>query len=265
MDTVIYYFTGTGNSLYTARKISDYIHNSKLEPIAQIFEQKEIKSDTKKVGFVFPLYYWGLPKIVEKFIKKINLDSAGYIFYISTSGGESSNDCVSGKIKNILSKKGKKLNGGFRIVMPGNYIKIYDLDSQDLQKKKLANSLIRIKSIADKINNMQERVKKDKNKTFATLVNNYWQANVNKSDKNFFLDESCNSCRICEKICPVKNITLINGKPVWSHKCEECLACIHFCPNGSIKTKSEKVKPKGRYHHPEITSKDIILFNKASG
>ena len=33
----------------------------------------------------------------------------------------------------------------------------------------------------------------------------------NKGDVNFYADEKCNSCEVCEKVCPVNNIKIIDG------------------------------------------------------
>lgn len=262
MKTTIYYFSGTGNSLHVAKELSKKIENSEIKPIVKMMQENNYTAESQRIGFVFPIYYWGLPKIVEDFIKIINFQNPDYIFYVSVSGGESSNDCVSGKIKKILHNKKLQLNGGFRIVMPGNYIKMYDIDNPELQAKKLQQSKIRIKSIAKKINSNLNRVKKDKNIILAKLVNNIWQQGVNKSDKTFSVSYECNSCGTCKNICPVNNINLIDGKPVWNHKCQECYACIHFCSKKAIKVQSEKKTEKGRYKHPDVTVKDLIQQKK---
>jgi ferredoxin len=92
-------------------------------------------------------------------------------------------------------------------------------------------------------------------------VNEWFQAEVNNLDKSFHVDDNCNSCGVCEKVCPVKNIVLTDGIPQWQHKCQHCLACINFCPEKSIQFE-EKTLKTGRYHHPEIKLKEIINQKK---
>ena len=94
MNTTLYYFSGTGNSLVVARELKKNIMNSKLIPIAKILKENKIIPDTEKVGFIFPLYFWGLPKIIEDFLKKIDLSNVKYIFCVTTSGSRSSPDCI---------------------------------------------------------------------------------------------------------------------------------------------------------------------------
>jgi ferredoxin len=258
MNTTLYYFSGTGNSLVIAQKLQKEIKNSKLIPIAKIWKDKKVSSETEKVGFIFPLYFWGLPKIIENFIKKIDLSKTNYIFCISTSGGKSSPDCIPDKIIKTLNKKNKTLNAYFRIVMPSNYIKEYNTDSKELTQKKLVNSKSMISSINKIINSNKNKIKKGRMVLVAKIVNKLWQNYVNKSDKKFYADNNCISCGTCQKVCPVNNILLINDKPKWNHKCEECMACIHFCPKEAIQF-GEKTKNKRRYHHPEITADDLII------
>jgi MinD superfamily P-loop ATPase len=54
-------------------------------------------------------------------------------------------------------------------------------------------------------------------------------------DKSFWIDEKCNACGICATVCPCRNIRLDGaGRPTWSHQCEQCLACIQWCPRKAI-------------------------------
>lgn len=75
-------------------------------------------------------------------------------------------------------------------------------------------------------------------------------------DKNFKCDERCNGCGICEKICPVKNIKMLKLMPSWEHHCEQCFACLQWCPQSSIQF---GIKTEGeRYHHPDIKLSDLL-------
>ena len=47
--------------------------------------------------------------------------------------------------------------------------------------------------------------------------------------------------------CPLNNITLQNGKPVWGQDCTHCMACICYCPTEAIEY-SKKSLGKPRYH-----------------
>jgi ferredoxin len=54
------------------------------------------------------------------------------------------------------------------------------------------------------------------------------------TDKSIIVDEKCKGCGICAKVCPVKNITIVDKKPEFQHHCEMCFACDEWCPNNAI-------------------------------
>jgi ferredoxin len=154
-----------------------------------------------------------------------------------------------------LAQKGKSLSGGYSISMPGNYIKMIDYEETE-QSRKLSTSKNEIETIANKILSCVTEVSPDKRGFISNIVNSIWQQRVKDSDKSFFATGSCNSCGICEKVCPVNNIKIANDRPEWRHKCEECLSCIHFCPQLAIQT--QNTRNRSRHHHPEIAVDEMI-------
>jgi ferredoxin len=259
MNTTIYYFTGTGNSLKIAQLLCDKLKECKLVSIASIWEEESIKSNSEKVGFVFPLYYAGLPKIVKDFINKMDFSNSEYFFTIVTSAGDIT-DLPLFQIEEILVKKSKKLNAGFFIRMPNNYIIGYDVDPKEKESELFEIADKKIEEIVKIIIRQVDSIRIDSNenkRNRKAKFNQEFHESVNQNDKNFYTDENCNSCGICEKICPVKNITLVDGKPEWQHKCQQCLACINYCPEKAIQFGSLTLKTQ-RYHHPEISFKVLM-------
>lgn len=256
MKTTLYYFTGTGNSLWVARELAAKISSAEVVPMARLITNFEIFAESERIGFVFPLYYWGLPKIVADFIKRIDLGDGRYIFFIVVPGEASSSKFVGGKIRSLLKRKGQRLNAGFQVQMPGNYIKMYDNESPEVQTLKYREAFSTIARIAEAIVRGERNEWHDKNGFIAALVNHWWRAQVNRSDRDFCVTDACNSCGMCVKVCPVMNISLEQGNPVWDHRCQECMACIHFCPQLAIQTKESE--NRGRYRHPDVTIQEII-------
>ncbi|HOG43673.1 MAG TPA: EFR1 family ferrodoxin, partial [bacterium] len=70
MKSVVYYFTGTGNSLVAARDIANAL-KAELFPIPVEVKKDKIQTDAQKIVIVFPVYAWGPPVIVREFVKKI--------------------------------------------------------------------------------------------------------------------------------------------------------------------------------------------------
>lgn len=261
MKTTIYYFSGTGNSLAVARDLASNLKGDvELSPIAEELKKEIIDINEDCVGIVYPVYFEGTPLIVSRFIEKINADNGTYFFGVATYGG-----MAAGAMNHLAAKlrpKGIKLSSGFVIQMPGNYAPMYDAFSKELQDKVFTKEKIKIKEIADIINDRNELPLENGNIITRILLTEIGHRIFTRKfpiqDKNFYANEQCSSCGTCEKVCPVGNIVLENGSPKWQHHCEQCFACFHWCPEKSIQCGSKTVK-RVRYHHPEIKLKDILI------
>ena len=130
-----------------------------------------------------------------------------------------------------------------------------------LQKKKRdkrikngENELVKIAQIIR--NNQKSEVKKDSSQKLKREYLSFLNE-VNTMDEKYYVDENCNGCGICQKICPVDNIKLVNEKPEWQHKCQMCTACLHYCPQIAIQW-GEYTLGRARYNHPKIKLKELI-------
>ena len=47
----------------------------------------------------------------------------------------------------------------------------------------------------------------------------------------FRATDACTGCGRCVELCPLNNVHLKNGKPVWGKNCTHCMACICYCLN----------------------------------
>ena len=264
IDTTIYYFTGTGNSLFIAKSLGEQIENCELVPIAKIWQDEDLKSTSGRIGFIYPLYYSGLPKIVYDFISKIDLSKSDYFFSAVTNAGDVT-DLPLQQVAKLLQEKSKFLNAGFLITMPNNYIIGFDVHPEARQKEFFENANSQMNEIIKIVKLKESNISKDifeKDLSRADKFNSKFRDNVYESDKHFYTDENCSSCGLCEEICPMNNITIEQGRPQWQHRCQQCLACINFCPEKSIQIGKSTLKTQ-RYHHPEITVEDIKELTKA--
>lgn len=126
MKTTLYYFTGTGNSLWFAKQLQSHIAECEIRSIAKAIDKDDLTIPEGRVGIVTPLYFCGLPEIVMRFIKESDLSKAEYIFIAFTHGGPA---FVEGggveQTESLLAQKGIKLNASFLQWMPGNSILWY--------------------------------------------------------------------------------------------------------------------------------------------
>ncbi len=256
MKTKIYYFSGTGNSLKIARDLCEKLEECELISIAKMFQKEHFILKSEIVGFIFPLYFFGLPKIVYDFINKIDVDEVNYIFAVITRGGDLDSWALY-QIEELLKSKSKSLNAGFFMRMPANF---YRNDPKALQDKIFKEKIKEIEKISKFIKNNEINyildISEKKRVKFEKTIHKFYKT-VHQSDKFFYVDENCSHCGICEKICPVKNIKLVEGIPQWQHQCQQCVACFNFCPEKSIQY-GEMTLKRPRYHHPEIGIQDMI-------
>ena len=87
-----------------------------------------------------------------------------------------------------------------------------------------------------------------------SILQNTWKYSVyadnRKLDIKFIINDNCISCGKCEKLCPLSNIKLIEGQPIWGNHCTHCMACISRCPKGAIEY-GKKTKDRIRYVCPK--------------
>ncbi len=242
---MIFFFSGTGNSEWVAQKLAEQTGDKKLRITKSMMKldwTQHIK-DEKQIGFVFPIYAWAIPKIVLQFINTITLPQQAFRFIVCTCGDEAG--YALNKLKNFDSY--------YSIIMPNNYIIGYNVDSKEVIEKKVNNARKKIREICDEITAKNKRVEIvfGALPTLKTWFGYHGFDRFMMSSKPFYVENSCNSCGLCEKICPVNNIKFVNDKPVWGNECQLCLGCIHRCPMTAIQY-GNGTKKKGRYYFSEI-------------
>lgn len=262
---MVFYFSGTGNSLQAAKSIGDY-NREKLISIAEEMNSKDgdfeyVLAEYEKIGFVFPVYAWGPPAVVLNFIEKLQFHNYkdNYVFSVVTCGENIGNTM---KVLNkYLNKKGLELHSGFSIIMPNNYIIIGDVDSKEAENDKLKRANVSLQQINRIINEKRRGVfeveKGPVPWVLTSVINPLFNKNAIDTNK-FYVTDKCVGCGICEKVCN-SNTIKVDGKPEWGKKCTQCMACIHHCPAKAIQY-GKGTETKGRYTNPNVNINEY--FNK---
>ena len=259
MDTIIFYYSGTGNSLFIAKSlarklngqyinIARYLNNSQQEPI---------NADT--VGIVFPCYAYTYPKILNRFIKKIkSLLNFKYMFLIVTYGSTFAK--ATDQLAKKLEKNGLKTHYTAGILMPENYIAVFKPDLKDVIEQKISNAKIKTEQIANDIKNKIQYSKRHTNvldyiKTF--VIGTIFNVFLNFAHIFFKTKKTCTACGICTKVCLSNNIIIKKGKPKFGNRCTQCMACLNWCPNKCIDY-TFLTKKRARYTNPEVELKELL-------
>ncbi len=257
MKTILFYYTGTGNSLWISRQLGDIIRSDVSIYAMKNWQSKAVPQDMDAVGLVFPVHIWGLPQAVIDFVNQLPVDSSTYNFALAVNGGQVAATLV--QLQKLMKKRGLNLDAGFDLTMPSNYIPWGGPGSGEEIEKRYKNARGKLAEIAYTVEKKYPmEVEKGPlwQRTIFSLLYKLSFKNIRFMDKGFWVDDKCTQCGLCEKVCPTHNIKM-NKVPQWQHQCEQCLACIQWCPVKAIQY-GKKTPQLERYHHPEVTITDII-------
>ncbi len=229
------------------------------EPVSIVDWQEEKTSiDAGVIGLVFPVHIWGVPPRIIQFARELKNLEPGYIFAIAVNAGQVANTLV--QLKRILKETGLTLSSGFEIVMPSNYIPWGGPGPKEEQNQRFVSAGEKMSKIAACIKARESRPVEKGPLWQRVLFSFFYKMSVPripKMDGKFRADEKCNSCSICSRVCPARNITIQAGRPVWNHRCEQCFACLQWCPEQAIQY-GKKTPGYERYHHPGVALKDVL-------
>lgn len=280
MVTDIYYFSGTGNSLYVAKELQARIPDSNLISIVSVLNGSNKNNGDKKtvaatIGFVFPSHGLTIPIPVKKFLKSLDLISSEYVFAIATRGGTVFRGFMA--IDKILNKRGKKLDATFIINMGMNDPKLKSFTV--LTNKEIKVIEIKVQKKLEVIQNIITNQETFHDNTSGVTFSRFNSINyilerlipftlhhmATKVKKYFYTDTKCNGCGTCEKVCLSQKITIVNDRPVWQKEigCYFCYTCLNYCPTQAIQIYSKFymksfTEEKGRYPHPYAIVKDMV-------
>lgn len=230
---MIIYFSGTGNSLQVAQTLAKELGERLYNMEAGRTDMPCLKED-EPLGIVFPVYGWGLPKLVKKFLHGWDIPRNCYVWTVMTCGDDM------GYTDQVLAKAlGRKVDAAFSVQMPNTYVCLpgFDVDSQKLASQKVSNTQRELPLITKKI---KESVSTREVVRGATpWVKSYVLRplfNFALVTSRFFkVGDGCNGCGTCAKHCPTKDIVMVAKTPFWKDSnCTGCLRCYHNCPKRAI-------------------------------
>lgn len=275
MRKIIYYFSGTGNSLYATSKIAEAIGGAEIISVRCTPENVSAEN-ADVIGFVCPVYEWDIPGKFKEFIKHLTINPKAYIFMVTTY------IAVLGKsfetVEKILEEKGAHLDYGRALRCVASQCIAYPpfpperimIPYMEKQIQKAGNE------IANKTLRNYPRMSPITRRRFHKVMGPYLEIEK-EYDTGFYTDDRCKGCGICEKVCPTRNISIKDKRPKWNHHCHGCNSCVAYCPTKAIQFKIPQAykeldtfickmlrlpEKRKRYHHPSINAKDLMSDRK---
>jgi len=246
---MIFYFSGTGNSKHVADVISKKT-GEKVISMSDCLKKMQFDFKLKKgerIGFVYPVYYWGLPSVVKDFVKSMSIEKYGkhYAYSVATCGvatGSADED-----LAKLLSKRGIRLNASFAVKMVDNYTLVFSVKNKEKNEKKNDSAKETIENIAFLVDNRTSGYHNPYRSLWMFSPIAHVSYELGRTTSPFKVSEDCIGCGICVKNCPTNTISMEYGKPMWiNKKCSQCLSCLHHCPVNAI-TFGPLTKKNGQY------------------
>lgn len=242
-------FSGTGNSDWVARRIHKGIGGEYVSMTEQIRLGQQACCSAKRLVFVTPTYAWRIPRVTERWIEEGQFAAGARAWFVMTCGD--GNGDAEKYVRRLCQRKGFACMGVMKIIMPENYIAMFDAPEADEAERIIHEAEPRVKEAIARIGadepfsaeavNVMDRI-------LSGMANPAFYRVIVKA-RAFAATEACTGCGKCERECPLNNIRLQEGRPVWGDRCTHCMACICGCPAKAIEYGKKSIG-KVRYQCP---------------
>ena len=252
---MVFYFTGTGNSLYIAKQL-----DSNVNSIPQVLKGQDLTFRDERIGIVCPIYGHEMPAMVKEFIKKATFDTE--YFYVILTYGKMHGGAADLADKYIKSV-GRMVHYINSIMMVDNFLPVFDMLEQMKEDKHIEENLAIIKADIDQKKSAKQKVTL-KDKSVHTMYTKMVKNAPETVWARYKITEDCVGCGICAKVCPAGCIKVENGMAVnTGENCQACYACVHACPKMAIQFDLERpeANPNARYRNEHIELVEIIEAN----
>ncbi|MFZ5939937.1 MAG: EFR1 family ferrodoxin [Bacteroidota bacterium] len=264
MQIELRYFTGTGNSLKVLTVCREVFAAAGHQVrISELTGEEPTLPACDLLGFCFPVYAFGAPRIVRRILRELKGMTAGQkAFILLTAGSASESGFALTESVRILEKKKLDVVYSAVVEMPSNWITApvppFPLPPEEAAEIVRAGAA-GARELAHDILLENRKYHRFTYPPSYTKLKFYWDfyafryLGIQNLWRMFKVYDSCNGCALCAKICPTGSIRIVGGRPVWSASCEQCMRCVNFCPEEAIyQSGGGDTKGKFRYREPDF-------------
>lgn len=250
-STILFYFSGTGNTKLVANKIAKNL-NIEIKSMEEDLIFSNLINKKETIIIMYPVYYSTPPILVREFIKKYDdcFENKQVMSIVSQMG-------FSGDGAYVLSEylpPSSKLIYSRHINMPSNIsnLPVIPYLEKIFVNLRINHALKKAKKISNEIknNNLRTQGGTKLGNKFGLSQRKGGLEKENKNKSSVWVDDSCIGCGICEESCPVNNFYVENNKAESKGQCILCTRCENLCPKKSIRVFINK-EVKHQYKIPE--------------
>ncbi len=248
---MILFFTGTGNSRYAARQLARLLGDEAVS-LDERMRKKKLGNFFSRRPYVLvcPVYAWRMPRLLEGYLARCRLLGNRRIYLILTCG--EGIGAAEPYARAFFARIGLCCAGVLPLVMPENYLALFPTPSPAKARRQLRQALPGLVEAARLIRQGEDFPPTRPGwmaKLLSGPVNGMFYP-LFVRDGGFWSTEACTGCGRCVSLCPLGNIRLEDGRPVWGGRCTHCMACIAACPAGAIQYRRATLHRR-RYYLPE--------------
>ena len=243
----LFYFSGTGNTRLIANLIQKQLKSKSIAVDVLSIEEltnKDLQINFDKydmVGIGYPIYGFGEPRIIEKFVLMLPNVMCKKVFIFKTAADFISiNNNASRYLIKKLHSKGYDVFYDRVICMGSNFLASYD---DELVKQLYLSALYKVENFCEDV--LSGRKRMYKSTWFLILVTrtvhwfeDKWFARM--FGRSLKTSDKCNNCGKCVRNCPARNIYSKNNKIRFKWNCFLCMRCIYSCPEKAITSRGFK-------------------------
>ena len=241
---MIFYFSGTGNSKYIAQRIGKAAGNEVVSVSSN--SKFSVPDNEEPVGFVFPVYYWGVPTAALNFLSALQIEGSHYTYLVLNCGGSTGD--ASGMVEKTL---GRKMDAVFSLLMPDTYVPLYNVSNTEKNMAVLEKAEPEIDKIIQMVGQRTKGAFDKHRGAGKRYTATMYPLYLRKTTKSFKVEDDCGSCGLCAEVCADRFIEMVDGRPTWKEgHCNLCFACLHHCPKHAI-VFGKRSKGHGQYVCPK--------------
>lgn len=234
------YFSGTGNTALVANQLAQQFASlgAKVD-LLRVEDLLKAKtsfdpSPYDMLGFGAPVYCFGTPEIVLRFIKQLPEGQGKSTFIFRTAGDAVPiNQCASLPMIRRLRHKGYNVFHERLFAISSNWANAYDARLvkalHDATVKKCARFTQEVLAGEQRFYKPGFWLRMALMPLIALVPTIFKLVG-----KDLKATDACVACGICVRDCPANNIDMVGGHIFFGNACNSCMRCIYNCPQQAI-------------------------------